>query len=93
MLPPACCHAGDWHRMGVGYGPGHPLKVEIKQAIEKMTPEERNELQAYLWSVVPNRPIIYSETVEQRMKEMDEGKFVRWSDVRDEFIARETPDE
>lgn len=67
--------------------------AEIKKTIDRLSPEERNELQAYLWEKA-GVPIYYSSTVDQRMKEMDEGKFVAWDDIRDEVIKREElPDE
>jgi hypothetical protein len=67
--------------------------AEIKQAIKSLTPEERNELQAYMWAAGPHLPVMYSDTVEDRMAEMDAGKKIYWRDVKEDIIARETPDE
>lgn len=62
--------------------------AEIKSAVDTLSIEEMMELNAYMWSS-RRIPVIYSDTVDERMREMDEGKKVRWADIRDEIIERE----
>ena len=62
--------------------------TEIKTAVDTLSIEEMMELNAYMWSS-RRIPVIYSDTVDARMREMDEGKKVRWADIRDEIIERE----
>ncbi len=62
--------------------------TEIKTAVDTLSIEEMMELNAYMWSS-RRIPVIYSDTVDERMREMDKGKKVRWADIRDEVIERE----
>lgn len=62
--------------------------AEIKSAVNTLSIEEMMELNAYMWSS-RQIPVIYSDTVDERMREMDEGKKVRWADIRDEILERE----
>lgn len=66
---------------------------EIKQAIRELTPEEWMEVQACLWEAA-GVPVQHSPTLDEKMAKMNAGRFVRWEDVRDDVLKRESlPDE
>jgi hypothetical protein len=62
--------------------------AEIKSAVDTLSIEEMMELNAYMWSS-RQIPVVYSETIDERMREMDAGKKVRWADIREEILERE----
>ena len=62
--------------------------AEIKSAVDTLSIEEMMELNAYMWSS-RQIPVVYSETIDERMREMDAGKKVRWADLREEILERE----
>jgi hypothetical protein len=62
---------------------------EIKRAVAALPVEKQIELDSYIWGTVHRLPVTFSETIDDRMREMDEGKKVRWADIREEVLQRE----
>jgi hypothetical protein len=63
--------------------------AEIKEAVAALPTEQRLELDAYIWASFGNLPVVDSETVDERMREMDAGAKVPWSSLREEILLRE----
>jgi hypothetical protein len=61
---------------------------EIKNAVTSLPPEQQLELDSFIWSL-RKVPVIYSATVDERMREMDAGNKVPWKEVRERMIANE----
>lgn len=56
--------------------------LELREAVEQMTPVERVALKHFLIRNFPDDEVVYSATFDQRMAEMDAGKKVAWEEVR-----------
>lgn len=61
---------------------------EIKNAVTSLPAEQQLELDSFIWSL-RKVPVMYSATVDDRMREMDAGNKVPWKEVRDRMIANE----
>ena len=63
--------------------------TEIKEFVDRLTADEFMELQACLWEKAGVPCVKVGAHLDGRMKAMDEGRFVRWEDIRDEVLRRE----
>jgi hypothetical protein len=63
--------------------------TEIKTAVDSLPDEQRIELDAYIWASLRKTPVAFSDMLDERMRDMDAGKKVRWADIRDEVLQRE----
>lgn len=63
--------------------------AEIKSAVDTLPDAERIELDAYIWATLRKRPVVFSDMLDARMRDMDDGNKVRWTDIREEILVRE----
>ena len=56
--------------------------TKLKALVDQATPEERLFLRHYLAHVRRENDPEYAAELARRMKDMDEGKKVHWSDVK-----------
>lgn len=56
--------------------------TELRAVVDQATPEERLFLSHYLAHIRRENDPEYAAELARRMKEMDEGKKVYWSDVK-----------
>ncbi len=63
--------------------------TEIKTAVDSLPDEQRIELDAYIWASLRKTPVAFSDMLDERMRDMDAGRKVRWADIRDEVLQRE----
>lgn len=55
--------------------------ADLKKIVDESTPKERQFLRAYLAQSYPEDESLDPAELDRRMKDMDEGRYVRWEDV------------
>ena len=63
--------------------------AEIKQAVKELPAEQQFELGTFIWENLRHIPVTYSETVDDRMRDMDRGDKVSWKEVREKMLLNE----
>lgn len=65
--------------------------AELKRVVDEATPEERLFLMHYLAHLRRVNDPEHARELGKRMKEMDRGKKVRWTEVKQSLSRRRTP--